>query len=209
VFISEGKLNINQTRLQDEPARVEDELVHPSSIAALLKCFTTSKAVSFENLLDPFLKIIRLSSGIAVQLSRSSAFFKRIVDRISHTAKAVVRLNLLKILRSVCDIHPNRALLVERFGLLGLVQGLSQSGGDGAVLVRELARDILPLLKPGLKPAASRNREIQDMSPKTALAPKKMIRAASEASAIMSSTSSYSGASKSGRQKLGDIQWQS
>lgn len=197
-------------RLQDETARVEDELIQSTPIHALLQCFVTSKAISFENLLDPFLKMIRISSPIAIQLSRSSTFFKRIVDRLSHNTKAVVRLNLLRILRVLCDVHPNRALLVEKFGLLGVVETLSKTGGDGVVLVRELARDILPLLKPGLKPA-SRAHDILDRSSRSALAPKRTKRAASETSATMSSVStgtSTSGRGRAGRQRLGDIQWQ-
>jgi len=63
-------------------------------------------------------------------------------------------LNLLRILRGVCDVHPNRGALVERYGLSGIVGRLSKD--DGAVLVRELAREIGPLLKPAL---AARTRE--------------------------------------------------
>ena len=122
-------------------------------------------------------------------MTKSSAFFKRIIDRLGHNSKAVVRLNLLKVLRTVCEVHPNRAMLVERYGLLGVVERLSRSGGDGAVLVRELAREIVPTLKPGLKPAMSKMRTGSDSletPPKNgglALAPKKMRRATSDTSA--------------------------
>ncbi|KAJ7465176.1 hypothetical protein FB451DRAFT_1262864 [Mycena latifolia] len=190
--------------LQDETARVEDELTKPPSVAALLKCFVTAKANSFENLLEPFLKITRLSSQLTIAISRSPPFFKRIVERLAPAGghskeKAVVRLNLLRVLRTVCEVHPNRAMLVERYGLLGIVEGLSRGGGDGAVLVRELAREIVPVLKPGLKPATGGPRSGgsgghqatrstpgggssgQAESPRiAALAPKKLRRTASE-----------------------------
>jgi len=187
--------------LQDETARVEDELLKPDAIDALLKCFVSSKANSFENLLDPFLKIIRISTQVTTAISKSSAFFKRIIDRLGQNSKAVVRLNLLRILRGVCDVHPNKAMLVERYGLLGVVEKLSRGGGDGAVLVRELAREIVPALKPALKPATSNGHartktstsSHMDLSssqssgmasqPKSGgLAPKRLRRAASEAS---------------------------
>ena len=144
--------------LQDETARVEDQLLrHTEDIDALTKCFVNCKANSFENLLDPFLKIIRLSTPLTLAISKSPAFFKRIVDRLQGggKAKAVVRLNLLKILRGVCDVHPNKSMLVERYGLLSVVEKLSKDGGDGAVLVRELAREIVPALRPALKPSSS------------------------------------------------------
>lgn len=115
---------------------------------ALINCFVYSKANSFENLLDPFLKLTRISTPITLTMAKSSAFFKRVIDRLGHNGKAVVRLNLLKLLRSVLEVHPNRTLLVERYGLLEVVEKLSK--GDGAVLVRELAREIVPTLRPVL-----------------------------------------------------------
>ncbi|PVF99565.1 hypothetical protein CPB86DRAFT_872615 [Serendipita vermifera] len=131
--------------LQDDMARVEDALCKKSSLDKVLKCFVSAKANSFENLLDPLLKIIRTSNSIAVGIARPE-FFQRLKDRLSHP-KAVVRLNLLRLLRTVCDVHPDRATLVERFGLYDVVERLSRT--DGAVLVRELARDIVPVLLPG------------------------------------------------------------
>lgn len=179
--------------LQDETARVEDELLKPEAIDALLKCFVTAKANSFENLLDPFLKITRLSTPVTIAMTKSSAFFKRIIDRLGQNGKAVVRLNLLRILRGVCEVHPNRVMLVERYGLLGVVEKLSRGGGDGAVLVRELAREIVPALKPALKPAVgvgmrskSSGTGSVDLSSSQSksnlsIAPKRLRRAASEA----------------------------
>jgi hypothetical protein len=91
------------------------------------------------------LKIVRFSTNIAVGLAKPG-FFQRLTDRLTHQ-KAVVRLNLLKLLRAICDVHPDRASLVERFGLYNVVERLSRT--DGAVLVRELAREIVPILLPG------------------------------------------------------------
>lgn len=149
--------------LQDETARIEDGLLRQDAIDSLLKCFVSSKSNSFENLLDPFLKIIRLSTPVTIAITKSSAFFKRIIDRLGLNSRAVVRLNLLRILRSVCEVHPNRAMLVERYGLLGVVEKLSKGGGDGAVLVRELAREIVPALKPALRPAAAASGRVKSV----------------------------------------------
>lgn len=77
-----------------------------------------------------------------------------------------MKLNLLRILRTVCDVHPNRALLVERYGIYEAVASLRRD--DGAVLVRELAREIEPSLAPALKPSL---RGFD--TPKSAIAPKK------------------------------------
>ncbi|OCH90450.1 kinase-like protein [Obba rivulosa] len=160
--------------LQDETARVEDELSKPEALDALLRCFVSAKANSFENLLDPFLKICRLSTAVTIGVAKSQ-FFKRLIDKLGHS-KAVVRLNLLRILRAVCDTHPNRAMLVERFGIYDIVVKLSKE--DGAVLVRELAREIVPTLAPVLKPASRPTETPKGV--KAAVAPKRFRRTASE-----------------------------
>ncbi|KAJ3823551.1 kinase-like protein [Lentinula raphanica] len=169
--------------LQDEPARVEDELMKPDAMRAILDCFVTAKANSFENLLELFLKLTRISTRITTAFSRSTAFFRKVADRLGHNTKPVMRLNLLRILKSVCDAHPNRGILVERYGsgdgLLGVLEGLSRGGGDGAVLVRELAKEIIPVLRPGLKPLPVGSR-----AGGKGVTPKRMRRTASETSAL-------------------------
>lgn len=205
----------HRRRLQDETAKIEDQLVKPESLDVLLKCFVSAKANSFENLLDPLLKICRISNPLTIGLAKSS-FFKRIIDRLSHS-RAVVRLNLLRILRTVCDVHPNRAILVEKYGLHEIVTKLSQE--DGAVLVRELAREILPALAPALKPALGKSGLKGPDTPKNSsiIAPKKARRTASENSALLGLSGTPLGATtrfgiershSSSRHRLGDIAWQ-
>jgi len=184
----------------------------PDALEALLKCFVSAKANSFENLLDPFLKVCRISTRITIGIAKSQ-FFKRVIDRLAHS-KAVVRLNLLRILRTVCDVHPNRAILVERYGLHEIVAKLSKD--DGAVLVRELAREILPTLVPALKPSSRSGLKGADAAKGSSIAPRRAKRTASETSAIIPTTALGSTPRLQGREtwremrmKLGDIAWQS
>ena len=58
-------------RPQDETGRIEDELMRPESIDALLRFFVQAKANSFENLLDPFLKMFRISTNIVIDIDKS------------------------------------------------------------------------------------------------------------------------------------------
>lgn len=154
--------------LQDDTARVEDVLTEPWSLDCLVECFTSSKTNSFENILEPLTKIIRLCpTSMSIGYAREE-FFTRLVDRLTHTKhKPVVRLNLLRILRAICDVHPDKAALVRKFELYSVVEKLSQ--GDNAVLVRELARDILPILgsprhATGLKNSTSSMRSQRSFS---------------------------------------------
>ncbi|PWY97167.1 hypothetical protein BCV70DRAFT_71012 [Testicularia cyperi] len=127
--------------LQDETARVEEVLLQSSSIESLVCVFATSKANSFENLLEPLLKVCRLSSGVIASLSRNAIFVKKLMERLAHP-KAVVRLNLLRLTKMICDLAiVERSTNVDHSKIYELVEKLSKQ--DGAVLVRELARDIL------------------------------------------------------------------
>lgn len=85
--------------------------------------------------------MVRLSLPLAVAISRSQ-FFQRLVDRLGKTTKAVVKLNLLRITKVVIEAHPKRGELVSKFGMAKIVERLSKD--DGAVMVRELAKEILP-----------------------------------------------------------------
>jgi hypothetical protein len=163
---------------------VEDVVAQKHALEKLISCFVNAKANSFENLLDPFLKICRMSSSVVMAIAKSSPFFRKLVDRLSHS-KAVVRLNLLRILRAVCDVTPDRAALVERYGFYDIVTRLSQK--DGAVLVRELARDIIPVLLAGSPNNANKESTSLVQSGNGGIAPRKRTsrRTASETSAHM------------------------
>ncbi|WVQ96827.1 hypothetical protein IAU59_003934 [Kwoniella sp. CBS 9459] len=127
--------------MQDETARVEDVLLDKSASDCLVKCFVHASGVSFEGILDPFLKILRLSTSLTASIFHAP-FYSRLADTLERSTKAVIKLNLLRLTRVVCDAHPDRASLVARFGLVGIVEKLSRQ--DNAVLVRELAKEVLP-----------------------------------------------------------------
>lgn len=195
---------------------MEDVLTKEDSLDALVKCFVSAKANSFENLLEPFLKICRISKPVTLGIAKSQ-FFRRLIERLNHS-KAVVRLTLLRLLKAISDVHPNRTALVERYGIHELVEKLSKQ--DGAVLVRELARDIMPSIAPALKPLLRRTNGRAD-GIKVAPRRTRMRRTASETSASsMDSSMSRSSLTTSKlqnggkgvrpvRQKLGDITWSS
>lgn len=125
--------------LQEETARVEEKLQSPSSIDALVRCFTTSKTNAFENTLEPLAKLLRLSPPIAHAVGRRE-FFARIVQKLSHN-KAVVRLNLLKILTTICDASEQKEALIREYGMYPIVHRVSER--DPAVLVRNMASDLV------------------------------------------------------------------
>ena len=109
--------------------------------AAIINCFRGSKKKSFENILEPLQKLLRLSPQLAYAVGRPE-FFARILEELTHN-KPVVRLNLLRILRTICDANEQKESLIRQYGMFQTIQRLADR--DGAVLVRNLAGELIKL----------------------------------------------------------------
>lgn len=138
-------LNITLTsfRLQEETARVEQALLQEECgfSKAVTECVTNAdvSADAFENLLEPLGKILRVSTSVAATLAKPE-LFARLGQKLP-TKKPVVRLNLLRIIRSICDATPDEGLLLKSFGVYEAVKTLADK--DSAILVRELANELV------------------------------------------------------------------
>lgn len=124
--------------LQEETAKVEERLLDGSFSKAIVDCFASSKA-DFEKLLEPLQKLLRLSPLVASALAHSE-LFSRTAQKL-HTKKAVVRLNLLRIIRSICDASEEQGSLIRKCGLQDAIVQLAHH--DPAILVREMASELL------------------------------------------------------------------
>lgn len=136
--------------LQEETAKVEEHLLASVSAKegvsgfaeAVIRCFNESKADAFENLLEPLQKLLRLSPAIAASLANRSLFERSAVKL--HSKKALVRLNLLRVIRSICEsseLQGDNGSLLQEYGLLSAVSDLAKS--DPAILVREMANELV------------------------------------------------------------------
>ena len=129
------------TWLQEETARVEDHLLENQNfISAIVAALTSSKSTSFENLLEPLQKLLRLSPPLAASMARSSQLFDTLGQKLGHN-KPAIRLNLLRIIGSICDSTEEGFFLLEQYGLYDVVRELSFS--DSAVLVRSMAGELI------------------------------------------------------------------
>ncbi|GAA5906712.1 hypothetical protein JCM6882_003280 [Rhodosporidiobolus microsporus] len=127
--------------LQDEPGRVEDCLLDATAVEALVRLFCKTKATVFDNLLEPLHKILRTSPALASRLAVQSGFLKRIIERLERASKAVVRLNLLRITKTVFDALTDRRDRDKAVKVLaGPVGRLAEE--DKAVLSRQLAKSL-------------------------------------------------------------------
>lgn len=135
--------------LQEETANVESHLLDGKFTRAIVSCFNTNKINSFDsNLLEPLLKLLRLSPSIAASLARPE-MFAGIAQRLGHK-KAVVRLNLLRLVRTIMDSSEpglgsgdgTRTLNTAQIrSLMESIQKLAET--DSAVLVRNLASELV------------------------------------------------------------------
>lgn len=109
-------------------------------IQAIVDCFNPQRANAFDyNLLEPLQKLLRLSSSLAVSLARSD-LYSGMLQKLNHR-KAVVRLNLLRIIRSISEPSDEVFVGITDFNLFEAVKRLAES--DTAVLVRNMAGEIV------------------------------------------------------------------
>ncbi|OIW23703.1 hypothetical protein CONLIGDRAFT_140671 [Coniochaeta ligniaria NRRL 30616] len=135
--------------LQEETAKVESHLLDGSFTAAITACFASTKVNAFDlNLVEPLLKVLRLSPAVAASLAKAD-MYAGIAQKLSHK-KAVVRLNLLRLVRSIMDgcesDTSTSAISASSTGrqlraLFDAIQTLADK--DPAVLVRNLASELV------------------------------------------------------------------
>ncbi|KAG5975868.1 hypothetical protein E4U55_007544 [Claviceps digitariae] len=134
---------------QEETANVENHLIDGNFTHAIVSCFGTNKLNAFDsNLLEPLLKLLRLSPSIAASLAKPE-MFAGIAQRLGHK-KPVVRLNLLRLVRIIMDAcepglgggDGSRTLNSTQVrSLMDAIQTLAEK--DSAVLVRNLAAELV------------------------------------------------------------------
>ncbi|KJR82892.1 SEPH-like protein [Sporothrix schenckii 1099-18] len=134
--------------LQEETAKVEAHLLNDGRFkTAIVACFNTAKVNAFDpNLLEPLLKVLRLSPSLAADLAQAE-MYSGVAQKFTHK-KAVVRLNLLRLVRNIMDnsgadmgVSSTRAGRMHLSILFEAVQKLAEK--DSAVLVRNLAAELV------------------------------------------------------------------
>ncbi|KAF2490767.1 hypothetical protein BU16DRAFT_469385 [Lophium mytilinum] len=127
--------------LQEETAKVEAYLLTSTFSTAIIDAYTSpdTSQNSFESMLEPLQKLTRLSPLIAASLAVPE-IFTRTVQKLGHK-DAVARLNLLRILRTICDATDEACGLIKRFGVYNTVCHLAEK--DPAILVRQMAEELV------------------------------------------------------------------
>ncbi|KAI9717479.1 MAG: hypothetical protein M1828_007179 [Chrysothrix sp. TS-e1954] len=126
--------------LQEETAKVEDSLLADNTFSkSVVDCFVHSRVDAFESLLEPLQKLLRLSPPLAATLCHP-VLFSCFSSKL-HNKKAVVRVNLLRVIKSICDSSEEQGHLIRRYGIQDAIAKLAEN--DPAILVRNMASDLV------------------------------------------------------------------
>eukprot|EP00735_Rhodelphis_limneticus_P013963 TRINITY_DN7931_c0_g1::TRINITY_DN7931_c0_g1_i1::g.15623::m.15623 TRINITY_DN7931_c0_g1::TRINITY_DN7931_c0_g1_i1::g.15623 ORF type:complete len:1244 (+),score=360.81,sp/Q8T2I8/SEPA_DICDI/43.59/3e-144,sp/Q8T2I8/SEPA_DICDI/59.02/3e-107,Pkinase/PF00069.20/5.7e-71,Pkinase_Tyr/PF07714.12/5.6e-49,Kinase-like/PF14531.1/0.0032,Arm/PF00514.18/1.4e+03,Arm/PF00514.18/1.5e+02,Arm/PF00514.18/1.2e+04,Arm/PF00514.18/3.4,Arm/PF00514.18/7.6e+03,Ric8/PF10165.4/40,Ric8/PF10165.4/0.088,BUD22/PF09073.5/0.043,DUF3385/P len=125
---------------REEMKRVEEVLVRPENVQKFVELIRTAKMNSLKNLLEPLLKIVQLSSRTNKALG-DSAFVSCLLERLRNdNADANIRLNLLKILRSLYERHERPKQLITQHRLIEVMMRLQKAD---KVLIQQIANNLL------------------------------------------------------------------
>ncbi|WOK96579.1 MAP3K epsilon protein kinase 1 [Canna indica] len=135
----------------NDQRKVEQALLKKEAIQKLVKYFQNCPEQYFVHILEPFLKIITKSSRINTAMA-INGLTTLLVARLDHQ-DAIVRLNLLKLIKAVYEHHPRPKQLIVENDLPQKLQNLIEerrdgmrSGGGGQVLVKQMATALLKAL---------------------------------------------------------------
>lgn len=133
--------------LQEETAKVETHLINGNFTSAILSCFSVTKGNAFASfdptLLEPLLKLLRTSPALVSSLAMPEMYMG-IAAKLAHK-KPVVRVNLLRLVRTILDgCEPDLGISSVSGGaqLQALFESIQMLEKDPAVLVRNLAHDL-------------------------------------------------------------------
>lgn len=132
------------TWLQEEFAKVEDYLLNEKCATQLLDGLEGARGTFFDAVLDPFQRIMRSSAALCGMLATTRLF--QLIKKQLDVPRPMMRLNLLRLLRTILDCFPSKAILVRQMGLYETIRTLSES--DDTVLVKELTKDLLNFSMP-------------------------------------------------------------
>mmetsp|Transcript_1064 Transcript_1064/g.3807 ORF Transcript_1064/g.3807 Transcript_1064/m.3807 type:complete len:1109 (+) Transcript_1064:54-3380(+) len=127
--------------LTDETERMEAVLEREANLQRLVNVFTATSNMAFANVVEPFLRICHTSKRLSVALADSREFVPSLLERLAWHHPALVRLNLMKILVTLHEAHPQPQQMAAKHNLVPIVEELTDD--QQSVLIQELAIKLL------------------------------------------------------------------
>ncbi|KAG6574716.1 STE/STE11/CDC15 protein kinase [Phytophthora cinnamomi] len=128
--------------LVHDTVKMENVLLVPENLLTIMLCFHNAQDTELENLLEPLLEIMSRSVRLNQALGRSGMFVTEILKRLRIIPKAIVRKNLLKMLKSLFESHTSPIQFLVEYNLRPIVYALAQDE-NSMILVKEIASQLL------------------------------------------------------------------
>ncbi|KAK1938065.1 MAP3K epsilon protein kinase 1 [Phytophthora citrophthora] len=128
--------------LVHDTVKMENVLLVPENLMRIMICFHNALDTELENLLEPLLEIMSRSVRLNQALGRSGMFVTEILKRLRLIPKAIVRKNLLKMLKSLFESHTSPIQFLVEYNLRPIVYALAKDE-NSMILVKEIASQLL------------------------------------------------------------------
>ncbi|RLN94387.1 hypothetical protein BBJ28_00008431 [Nothophytophthora sp. Chile5] len=128
--------------LVHDTVKMENVLLLPTNLLKVIRCFRSAQDTELENLLEPLLEMMNRSVRLNQALGRSGMFVLEILKRLRLVPKAIVRKNLLKMLKSLFESHTSPIQFLVEYNLRPIVYALAQDE-NSMILVKEIASQLL------------------------------------------------------------------
>uniref|UniRef100_A0AAV1T8L1 Uncharacterized protein n=1 Tax=Peronospora matthiolae TaxID=2874970 RepID=A0AAV1T8L1_9STRA len=132
--------------LVHDTMKMEKALLVSENLLKIMMCFHNAANTEFENLLEPLLEIISRSVKLNTALGCNGVFVKEILKRLQLIPKALVRKNLLKMLKLLFESHTSPTQFLVEYRLRPIVRALAQDE-NSMILVKEIASQLLQSIR--------------------------------------------------------------
>ena len=112
-----------------------------SNVSLLANAFSSTKSITFANLLEPLLRLVSHSTRVNQALADRTPFVRKLITRLEHHSNNVSRLAMLKILTTLLEQNNNPQSLIQTHNLQAVLKKLADD--SSAVLVQNLASSLL------------------------------------------------------------------
>ncbi|CAH0474980.1 unnamed protein product [Peronospora belbahrii] len=128
--------------LVHDTVKMENVLLVPKNLMKIVVCFYNAMDTEFEKVLEPLLEMMTRSVRLNQALGRSGMFVTEILKRLRLIPKAIVRKNLLKMLKCLFESHTSPTQFLVEYNLRPIVYALAQDE-NSMILVKEIASQLL------------------------------------------------------------------
>ncbi|CAI5725566.1 unnamed protein product [Hyaloperonospora brassicae] len=132
--------------LVHDAVKMENVLLVSENLTKLMTCFHDAANTEFENLLEPLLEMMSRSVKLNRALGRNGVFVRKILKQLQLIPKALVRKNLLKMLKLLFESHASPAQFLVEYNLRPVVRALAQDE-NSMILVKEIASQLIQSIR--------------------------------------------------------------